>query len=165
MSTHDSAFAYRQSSAIGGSPVGQVVALYDTILRDLRRAMSAMEAGNVEKRVVAVNHALVVIGELQGVLDFEHGGEPARHLEDFYKVARTMVMQGSVTNSRETLQEVAAMIMRIRSAWSQIESTVPTSGPVERVRISSPGGQAGLAKNDSSTTEDLEMKSESTWSA
>ena len=43
MNEHDSAFAYHQNTAIGASPVGQVVALYDTILRDLHRASAAVE--------------------------------------------------------------------------------------------------------------------------
>ena len=76
--TDDSARAYRQATAFGASPVGQVVALYDALLRDLHKATTAIAAGHVESRVAAANHALTIIGELQGVLDFEHGGEPAR---------------------------------------------------------------------------------------
>jgi flagellin-specific chaperone FliS len=48
--------------------VGQVVALYDIIVRDLRRAVEAIDAKQIEARVNASNHALMVIGELQGVL-------------------------------------------------------------------------------------------------
>ena len=70
MSKRDSASAYHQTSAVGASSLGQVVALYDIILRDLHRAIAAMEAGQVEKRISAANHALTTIGELQGVLDF-----------------------------------------------------------------------------------------------
>ena len=69
MSPNDSAFAYHQSTAFGAAALGQVIALYDTILRDFHRAMAAIGAGQIEKRVNALNHALIVVGELQGVLD------------------------------------------------------------------------------------------------
>src|SRR5271157_5817452 len=103
MTAHDSAFAYHQSSAFGASPVGQVVALYDTILRDLHRATAAIDTGEIEKRCNSINHALTVIGELQGVLDFERGGEPAQNLNNFYNVTRVMITQAGVTSSREGL--------------------------------------------------------------
>ena len=137
MNTRDSAFAYNQSAAFGASAVGQVVALYDTILRDLHRANAAIEAEHIENRVNATNHALIVIGELQGVLDFERGAEVARILDAFYNVTRAMITEASIMNSREKLQEVIYMYTRLRAAWSHVERTVKPSEPTERVRISS----------------------------
>jgi len=127
MDAHDSAFAYHQTSAFGASPVGQVIALYDTILRDLHRAIAAIGAGQIEKRVNATNHALVVIGELQSVLDFERGGEAARNLSNFYNITRAMIVNVSVTSSREKLQELIAMFTRLRAAWSHVERTLRSS--------------------------------------
>ena len=137
MSTRDSASAYHQSTAFGASAVGQVVALYDTILRDFHRAIAAIEAGQIEHRVNAGNHALTVIGELQGVLDFERGGEAARRLQSFYKITRAMTLEASVQSSREKFQELIAMFARLRAAWSKIERTMEFSEPTERLRISS----------------------------
>jgi flagellar protein FliS len=137
MSTRDSASAYHQSTAVGASAVGQVVALYDTILRDFHRAISAMEAGKIEQRVNAGNHALMVIGELQGVLDFERGGEAARRLHSFYEVTRAMTSEATIRSSREKFLELIAMFARLRAAWSQIERTVRFPERTERLRISS----------------------------
>jgi len=137
MNSRDSASAYHQATAFGATAVGQVVALYDTILRDIHRAMAAMAAGHVEKRVNAVNHALLVIGELQGVLDFERGGDAARNLNSFYTVTRAMINEASVNTSREKFQEVVSMYTKLRSAWSRVEQTVTPSAPTERLRISS----------------------------
>ena len=71
--------AYQQSSVRGASAVGLIVALYDTILRDFRRALEAFDAGSVEARVSELNHALTVIAHLKNVLDHEKGGEAAAH--------------------------------------------------------------------------------------
>jgi len=137
MSTPDSAFAYQQATAVGASAVGQVVALYDTILRDFHRAIAAIERGQIEQRVNAGNHALMVMGELQGVLNFERGGEAARRLQSFYKVTRAMTLEASVQSSREKFLELIAMFARLRAAWSKIEGTVGFSEPTERLRICS----------------------------
>jgi flagellar secretion chaperone FliS len=137
MSKRDSASAYHQASAVGASSVGQVVAVYDIILRDFHRAIAAIDAGDVEKRINAANHALTAIGELQGVLDFERGAEAARNLKSFYSVTRAMVNQASITSSREKFQELISMFARLRSAWSHVEHTVAPSEPNERLRISS----------------------------
>jgi len=137
MSTLDSAFAYHHSTAVGASAVGQVVALYDTILRDFHRAIAAIEREQIEQRVNAGNHALMVIGELQGVLDFERGGEAARRLQSFYKVTRAMTLEASVRSSRDKFLELISMFARLRAAWSTIERTVEFSEPTERLRIRS----------------------------
>jgi flagellar protein FliS len=137
MSAQDSASTYRQSTAVGASAVGQVVALYDTILRDFHRAIASIESEQIEQRVNAGNHALMVIGELQGVLDFERGGEAARRLQSFYKVTRAMTLEASVRSSREKFLELIVMFARLRAAWSKIEGTVGFSEPTERLRISS----------------------------
>jgi flagellar secretion chaperone FliS len=130
----DYTLAYHQSTAFGATAVGQVVALYDTILRDLRRATDATATGKIEERVNSSNHALLVIGELQSVLDFERGGEVARHLSDFYNVTRAMVANASITSCAEKFQELIAMFARIRAAWSHVEQTVAPSEPKDRPR-------------------------------
>jgi flagellar protein FliS len=164
MNAHDSTFAYHQSTAIGASPVGQVVALYDTILRDLHRASVAIEAGQIEKRCNAINHALTVIGELQGVLDFERGGEPARHLNSFYNVTRAMVTHAGVMSSREELKELIGMFTRIRAAWSKTEDAVGPSEPPPEFRIASKP-QAFASQNAPDTSEEGPSSSNGQWRA
>lgn len=137
MSTPNSATAYFQSTGVGASAVGQVIALYDTIIRDLRRAMDAVKTNQVEKRVNASNHALIVIGELQGVLDFERGGAAAHTLNSFYTVTRPMISQASIGGSLPQFQEVLDMFMRIRAAWAKVENSVAPAQPTDRLRVTS----------------------------
>ncbi len=150
--TTESAIAYQQSTAFSASAVGQVVALYDRILRDLRQAIQALQAGQIERRVGALNHALTIIGELQGVLDFERGGDVAGKLNSFYNVTRAMVMQAGVNSSASAMEELISMFTRLRAAWSQVEKTVPAAEPTERLRISSQP-QAAFSQNAPSPAE------------
>jgi flagellar protein FliS len=136
MNILDTAFAYQQSTASAASSVGQVVALYDRILRDLRGAIAAIGAGQIENRVNSLNHALTIIGELQGVLDFQRGGEAARNLNSFYTITRGMVTEAGVTSSVDQLQELVSMFARIRAAWTHVERTVAPSEPTQRLRVS-----------------------------
>lgn len=138
MNRQDTAHAYQQSTAFAASSVGQVVALYDRILRDFRNAIAAIGAGEIERRVNALNHALTIIGELQGVLDFERGGKAASNLNNFYTVTRAMVTEASVTCSVERLQELVSMFAQLRAAWAQAERTVPPTEPTQRLRVSTP---------------------------
>jgi flagellar secretion chaperone FliS len=162
--SYDSAFAYHQSTAFGATAVGQVVALYDTILRDLHRAMDACAAGMIEERVSTSNHALLIIGELQSVLDFKSGGEAARNLDSFYNVTRPMVTQASMLNSREKFQELISMFARIRAAWSHVEQTVAPSDPKDRPRgASKPPG--GFSRKTPSPKDGSEGSGPSRWTA
>jgi flagellar secretion chaperone FliS len=124
MNETNAAFAYQQSSARSATPVGQVVALYDTILRDFRRANEAQAAGNVENRVLELNHTLAVIGHLRGVLDHERGGEAAKRLERFYEVTHAMILQASVSGERETVNKLIELYSSLRQAWQLCEKQI-----------------------------------------
>ncbi|HEY2545826.1 MAG TPA: flagellar protein FliS [Candidatus Acidoferrum sp.] len=138
MNTQDQVFTYHQLAAVGVSSVDQVVALYDRILRDFHSSIAAISAGRIEERVDASNHALTVIGELQGVLDFDRGGDAAVNLNNFYNVARSLVTKASMTSSVEKFQELVAMFSRIRVAWAQVARTAPQVPSARRPRITSP---------------------------
>jgi len=137
MNPRDTAAAYQQSTAYAASSVGQVVALYDRILRDFRGAIAAIGEGKIENRVNCLNHALTIIGELQGVLDHERGGEAARNLKSFYTVTRGMVIEAGVKCSVEMLQELVSMFARLRAAWAHVERTVAPLEPTQKLRVSS----------------------------
>jgi len=113
--------SYQQASANGASPVGQVIALYDTILRDFGRALAALKAGDIENRVLELNHAIVVIGYLQYVLDHERGGEPAKAFAQFYSVMRGMIVEANFKATPESIEELIELFSGVRQAWYQLE--------------------------------------------
>ncbi|HWZ97364.1 MAG TPA: flagellar export chaperone FliS [Candidatus Dormibacteraeota bacterium] len=116
--------AYRQNSVQGASPVGLLLVLYDTVIRDFRRAMEAMDRGDVEMRVHELNHALTVIAHLKSVLDHQRGGEAASRFENFYEVSRGMILSVNVNSSRETLTKLIDMFSSMRQAWHQAETLI-----------------------------------------
>ena len=118
---------YQQVSARGASPVGNIVSLYDTILRDFRRALAAFEAGNVEPRVFELNHSLTVVAHLQSVLDHERGGDAAKRFARFYEVTRGMILEANVKCSREAIEKLIDLYTGMRQAWHQAEQQPPAA--------------------------------------
>jgi flagellar protein FliS len=121
MSYNDIAAQYRETSARGSRPVELVVKLYDAILEDLRRAMNAAGAGDVQGRTASLNHALLVIAELQNVLDRERGGEVAQRLDGFYNVTRALIVEANLHSKPELVQRIIDLYLPLRQAWKQVE--------------------------------------------
>ena len=126
MHNTDAAAAYQRVSSHGRSPVGMIVALYDTILRDFGRALAALGAGNVEARVNELNHAIAVIGHLEETLDHQRGGEAAHRFRQFYQVTRSMIVAANAKSDRESITELVELYAPMREAWQQAEQKLPS---------------------------------------
>jgi flagellar protein FliS len=124
----NAAAEYRKRSVEGASPVGLVVLLYGGAITALMRAISAIEANNIEKRVAELNKVLAILGELQGTLDFEKGGAVAQQLEKYYIVLRSQVMEASIKNSKSILEDLVKNMSGIKEAWQQVEREVVVKG-------------------------------------
>ncbi|HWF40007.1 MAG TPA: flagellar export chaperone FliS [Candidatus Acidoferrales bacterium] len=147
MNYNQIAAQYRQTSTQGRHPVGMVVKLYDAILEDFRRALSAVRSGNVEQRVSALNHSLLIIAELEGVLDHERGGEVAKHLKGFYRVTRAMILEENVRARSEGLEKLISLYMPVRQAWQQAEQELASESRAE-TKAPSATYTAASADND-----------------
>jgi len=163
---NDPTVSYQLASARGASPVGQVVALYDTVLRDLVRALAALQDGNIETRVFELNHALLVIAHLQNVLNHERGGEAAKHFEQFYSVTRGMIVDANIRATPEALEELIDLYGGLRQAWYEVEKELRVQNPNAEARVPEndrPAGGAGT-HNGTDAGEDAKM-AQLQWSA
>ena len=121
--------AYRESAMRGATSVGLVVMLYEQAVQDLQHALEAMKENNVERRVREIDHAMRVLGQLQGTLDKEQGGEIARNLEKFYELARASMITAQAQLSPEILRRRIADLLELREAWIEVDRR--TSQPAE----------------------------------
>ena len=122
---------YREGAARGASSLGLVILLYEQVIQDLRRAGQAIDAGNIEARTNAVNHALDVLSQLQGTLNMQAGGAVAHNLERFYNLVRQKVFDAQCQPSKAALDEQIALLLDVRDAWVQAERMAfqPASPP------------------------------------
>jgi len=124
--------SYRESAVRGATPVQLVIALYEQVLDDLRRALAAFEKKDIEDRTRSINHALVVIGQLQASLNMTRGGNVAQNLQRFYNMVRTGLLQAHIQQSVLELKEQIAHVMLVHDAWVEVEQTGIDGGKTDR---------------------------------
>ncbi|MFY9911289.1 MAG: flagellar export chaperone FliS [Candidatus Sulfotelmatobacter sp.] len=117
----DARSSYREAAVRGASPVRLVICLYEQAIEDLRQAVLALEKGEIELRTRKINHAITVIGQLQGSLDMERGGDVARNLERFYNLIRTGLLDAQLKQSARILEEQISQLVLVYEAWLEVE--------------------------------------------
>jgi flagellar biosynthetic protein FliS len=120
--------AYRKTAAEGTTGFGLLIALYDTLAGDLRRAAAAQRKGNLEERTQELKHALLVVGVLENWINAE-SGELAQQLIAFYSKMRRIILDAQVKQSAEMLEKQMVETLRIREVWQRLDVRSATSGP------------------------------------
>jgi len=123
MNQMDARSSYRETAARGATPVQLVVLLYEQCIEDLRRAIVALKKNDVETRTQRINHALLVIAQLQASLDMDRGGIVAQNLERFYRSVRRGLVEAQAQQSMKALEEQISHVMLVREAWAELEQS------------------------------------------
>lgn len=127
--------SYRKTAIEGASPIGLMIALFDTLAGDLRRAAVALRKNDIEARCKELNHAALVLGQLESWLDLTNGGESAVTLSRFYGHLRVKMMEASVSKSAAVLDAQIDTILHVRSVWQQLDA-VPAQAQERHVAAS-----------------------------
>jgi flagellar protein FliS len=135
----DAIQAYRESEITGDNPVHLVVLLYDQLLRDLYRALDAFANQDIPRRCQELDHALVVLAQLQGTLNLESGGEVAQNLDHFYHLVRDNLLRAGLDGSVELLEKQWRQILAVREAWLEVERQ--QTAPAAKIGPSPADGQ------------------------
>jgi len=98
-----------------------MIALFDTLVGDFRRAVEALRRDDIETRCRELNHAALVLGQLEDWLDLTNGGDSAQTLARFYVYLRSKMMQAAASKSTALLDAQIDMILHVRSAWQQLD--------------------------------------------
>lgn len=122
MTMTETGLSYRKSAIEGASAIGLMIALFDTLVGDFRRAANALRKNDIETRCRELNHASLVLGQLENWLDTKNGGESAATLARFYAYLRAKIMEASVAKSAAILEAQIEMILHVRSAWQQLDT-------------------------------------------
>ena len=148
----DAARMYRESAVRCASPVGLIVILYEEVIRSLRKAQQACERKDVEQRILAVSHAIRIIGYLQSVLNFELGGEVAQNLSHFYNVSRSVILKSSKTGNSQGLASLAADFSSLAQTWQQVDRAVSSRPQGETHEAALVSAIPSLALNETETS-------------
>jgi flagellar biosynthetic protein FliS len=137
--------AYRKTAVEGASGFGLLIALFDTLAGNLRRAAAAQRRNDLENRCNEAKHALLVIGYLQNCLTRGADGELTQQLSVFYSGLRRKLIEAQVNQSAETFEQEMAEVLRIREQLQKVELRSVTSGP--EVASAAPMQADGYALN------------------
>jgi len=124
----DAKSSYRETAVRGANPVRLVICLYEQAIEDLRRAVIALEKGDIEARTRGINHALTVLAQLQGSLNMERGAEIAKNLHRFYNTVRTGLIEAQIKQSGRILEEQISQLATVHEAWLVVEQATETPG-------------------------------------
>lgn len=132
---------YQESAVRGATPIELVILLYDSAIEDMRRALAAMQNSEVENRSARIAHALMVLQQLQGTLDFERGGGPARQLEQFYNLVRAKLLEAQIRGSSDLMREQIRCMSEVRDSWAQAQRLLqPAAGAPGAPNLTPEGG-------------------------
>lgn len=113
--------AYRKTAVEGADGFGLLIALYDTLAGDLRRAADAERGNDLGKRTTELNHALLVIAHLEDWVRRGSGGELTDYLVVFYRSMRCRIIEAQAKRSAEILEQQMAGVLKFREVWQGFE--------------------------------------------
>jgi len=114
-------YSYRRAAVEGASSVALVVMLYDRLVADMQRAISAMQRNEVETRCKELKHALLILQQLEGSLDHERGGDGAANLAALYSYARAKIIEAQMKSNAALLEKLIGHFLEVRSAWQKVD--------------------------------------------
>jgi flagellar biosynthetic protein FliS len=115
------ALAYRKTALEGASGFGLMIALFDTLAGNLRRAAEAERNNDIERRCLEANHAALVLAHLEDWVDSAGGGELAQELIGFYSSLRHNLIEAQARRSVELLEQQMALVLSVRKIWQEME--------------------------------------------
>jgi flagellar protein FliS len=113
--------AYREIAAENATPVGLVILLYERLVQDIQNAASNIADKDIDARVAHLNHAFLILQQLQGTLNFDAGADVARQLERFYDVMRAKLLEAQIRQSKDLLLEQARLAAEVKESWVEVE--------------------------------------------
>ncbi len=132
---------YRSNAVLTASPGQLVLMLYDGALRSLAMAREAFARDEDDvARLQVINQQLLkaqaIIGELQGGLNFEAGGEVATTLDRVYEYYNRRLFEANLRKQVAPVVEVERLIGELRTGWAEMlakQSTGQSNEPLRGV--------------------------------
>jgi flagellar biosynthetic protein FliS len=121
--------AYRRTAAEAPGGLALLIALFDTLAGDLRRAAAAQRENNIERRCREVRHGLLVVAHLESWVDQGTDGVLAQELAAFYAGLRRKLIEAEASKSAEILERQMFRVLDLREHWQQVVLRSEPSGP------------------------------------
>jgi flagellar protein FliS len=111
------------------SPTRLVQVMFEHVISHLataRGCMSRIQGNRPLNDVVAkgkaISKSLALLGQLNGTLDMERGGQVAQNLRALYEYMMNRLLLANGTDDISIVAEVSRLVEEIKSGWDQIVS-------------------------------------------
>ncbi len=124
--------SYLEQKTLSASPLELVAMLYSKTIAELREARRQLAARDIQLRSKAISKACDTIGELDGALNMEAGGELAQRLRSLYRYCLVRLLDANLHQADEPLAEVLGLVATLSEGWQSIAKSnpVPENTPV-----------------------------------
>jgi len=121
--------------------------LYDEAVKQLALAIGLLEKnqnekkdpGKIEQISKSVMKTEEIITELMISLDFEQGGEIAKHLFSLYTWFNRELLEANITQDVDRIKTVKNMLSELRETWNTISQNASSQPNREAVGINIAG--------------------------
>lgn len=114
--------AYRSvdvdSAILSASSVELIVMLYDGAMTAIQRAKGEIGQKNFAAKAALISRAVAIVAALRDALNEPQGGEIAVNLKDLYLYIEKALMEASLNNSIERLDECHRLMAELHEAWA-----------------------------------------------
>jgi flagellar protein FliS len=119
MRESNGAIAYRQARVMGSTPQQLIVFLYEHLLSCLRRAVTQIEADDIEGRTSSLERASDIVFELISALDRDRGGELASRLAALYAYFIGEISAVNRAPDAARLAQLAGLVASLHESWAR----------------------------------------------
>lgn len=109
-----------QGAVMDASPHQLILMLIDGAIEKTVTAKGKMVHGDVAGKGSLISGSMAIIDTLRVSLDHEAGGELADNLDRLYDYMSRRLLESSMRNQPQLLDEIVSLLKEIKEAWSAI---------------------------------------------
>ena len=137
--------SYGRIANADNDPLQQIVMLYDGAIKFLRLAATDIEARDIPRKAEHVNRALDILNYLQGILDFEQGGDVAQTLDGLYTAVSMKILKASATLDPDAMRAAGELLTPVRDSWMVVTAVAKDNAP-PAYAVAAPDAQPRLGR-------------------
>ncbi len=111
--------AYRKTEVYTANKETLLLMMYSGVIRSLKRAIDAGEKGDGAERARFIVKAQEIVNELRSTLNFDVGGDIAKHLDSLYAFITERLVQATVDPKAEPIQDALKVLTTLNNAWEE----------------------------------------------
>ena len=112
---------YAVQEILTASPSALVARLYEMAIRELRKVIAAIQAGDIKARYEANRRAFDAIEHLLCTVNEEKGGDIARNLIQLYRFSLRRLLNVDLQNDAQAAQDVITLLEPLYQSWRKLD--------------------------------------------